>query len=385
MTAPAAGLQVMVFQTVTGRIVNNDLPVVGIPSFERQINQPGSISISILVGDPSVPDSATLRSFLTPLRYSLAIVYGTYIAQAGPIMSNTFDDSTGQLRVDAGGLWALLNHRAVVNPSVVLAPTKTGKYLDVSSSNDTNYTSVALHDVAAHLVADSIGRTNGALPVDIPSYVGGTLTQSYPFYSLTSLGQALQDVTQQDAGPDLDFAPYFDNANPGYIRWNARVGNPLLGGSVIPLAWDYGSSNSLLSTDTNGQNLSAGVFVKGSSSGDQSQISYAADTSLIAAGWPLTEMVDSSHSQITDPTALQGVANADISLYKRPVETWQATVRMDTPPLFGAYDPGATAVFNVLDHKWIPYGQYAQRILGFRQGQNLLEAQLILQATQGGV
>jgi len=60
----------------------------------------------------------------------------------------------------------------------------------------------------------------------VPGTVVGTNTRTYPVYDLATVYTRLTDITGVQGGPDVDFKPYFDLTNPGFIRWSMQIGNP---------------------------------------------------------------------------------------------------------------------------------------------------------------
>lgn len=380
----APQFSVFVFETVTGRIVINELPYVGSLPFARQINQPGSLSVKCVVGDISTPNNETLRGIFTPWRYSIGIAWDdSYIVQAGPIVTSQFDDATSVLTITAGGIWRLLSRRTILSPSYALVPTNGSALLPMSESGDCNYVA-SLHTIAKKLVQDSCARSGFSLPFDYPADVAGTNERKYPIFEFATVGQRLQELTQVENGPDVDFAPYFDPAKPGYVRYEMRIGNPLLQQEGLALQWDYGSGLRSVSIDNDGSKMITGSFVKGNGSERGSLVAYQHDRSLVNAGWPATELVE-TRSSVTEPGTLQGYADANVDLYRNPVELWNATVRADELPNLGTYSPGTFAYFNLQDHRWIPDGNYRQRILGFANGQSINDVKLTLQAVEGAI
>lgn len=373
-----------IFETTTGRIVLRDLPYVGEPSYSREVNREGSLSFKVVVGDFSVPPTLSLRALFAPWRFSVGIAWDDYIIQAGPIITSQFDDMSTVITVTCGGLWRLLNRRQIVNPAYPLAPTTAVALLDLSPSTaDITYTA-SLHTIAKKLVQDSCSRSGFALPIDFPADIAGAATRTYPLYDLASVGQRLSELTQVDGGPDVDFAPFFDLTNPGYVRWAMRIGNPMLSQTGQDVTWDYGTGLRSISTDSDGSQMVTGVFVKGNGTEEASLIAYQRSTALTALGWPATELVD-TRSSILQAATLQGHADADVSLYKNPVELWDAVVRVDTLPDLGSYSPGDFARFNIQEHRWISPGVYRQRILGYTNGGQVNEVKLILQAVEGAL
>lgn len=377
------------FDVRTGKIQIDDLPVTGIPAFTRQINAEGSISITVQPQDPTVPPQATLRGMLAPWRFGLAVYRGNTIAQAGPIVDDQApDNATPQVTVGAKGIWGLFtDKRVLVNPTYTMTPTSGGSTLALSTAGDTAYTNMALHDIAAHLVSDNMARgATYQLPIDVPADVGGTDERTYALADLATVGSRLQELTQVIDGPDIDFKPYFDPANPGYIRWAMRIGTPVLQQQGAAISFDQGSSFETFGVDVNGTGLATGVIVKGTSSSNAPTATYSHSSALTDAGYPELEMVDSTHTDAIDPNTMQGWSDGDLSLWSQNVETWSPLVRLDArAPDLSSYDPGSYATFTVTRHWWQPAGSYVQRILGFSQGTTQSNMALILQAAEGSL
>lgn len=375
----------LIYQTTTGR-VQRELPVIGDPQWTQQINDPGSYTISTPIGAAGGGLSReTLRGIVSAGRWGIACCYGTgeqsdYIAQAGPItVPELVSESPPVLQITGTGLWGMWSARMQV-PSTWIASMGLGDTRSV-----TTYGPTSLQGVAVGILADAIAR--GSLPVDnVTSPAGGTTTMTYYGYELAYVGQRLQELTQVDGGPDIVFAPYF--SAPDHIRWSAQIGNPTLAQPGTPLRWDYGSSLQSALTTSDGTRMSTTNYVKGSGVGAAVQWAEASDSTLIAAGWPMMEYVDTAHSNLVDPVAIQAQATANQALNGRPVETWKSVVRADSVPMLGTYGPGVSAFYNFSgnpDHPWIPPGQYLQRLLGLQNGQKAGEVVHILQATQGAV
>lgn len=382
-----SGWRVMIVETVTGKIVNNDLPVSEFPTFDRMINTSGKIQIKILLGDGSLPQILDLRQLLAPWRYSIAIAYGTYIATMGPIITSNFDDTTRLLSVSCGDFWSLLKMRIIINSATPPTQTTATSLLPMDSTRDLGFGVYSLRGIASGLVTNAIARTGFSLPVDIPSPEAGTAVRNYPVYDLASVYTRLTDLIAVNGGPDVDFLPYFDLSNPGYARWSMSIGTPLIS-QATAFYFDYGSNLRSVVVDSNGSNMVSAMYTKGNTTERASSVAYSVNSVLVNAGWPALESVDTTHTSATDAATIQGYADSDLVLYASPVEIWTAIVAVDaSSSAFGTYNPGSIAVFNMQGHGFIPDGTYSQRILGFSNSSvgPITSVKLILQAVQGAV
>lgn len=383
MTSALSGWTALIFETRSGRIVNNDLPVLGVPNFLRRINTSSSLEGAVLVGDSSTPDARTLEANTAEWRYCLAVAYNGYVVDFGPIMDSDYTDSTSQLRIGCGDMWSLLGRRTLINPATPPAATTASALLPMDATRDVTYTALSKADIAVQLVSDSCGRSGFDLPIDFPATTGGTETRTYPIYDLADVGERLMDLSKEGGGPDIDWQVN-PSATDGYVRIQMRIGNPTLSQSGAPQIFDYNSSISEIDVSSNGASLSMGSYVKGNATERGSQVAYASNSTLVAAGWPALESVDTSHSSITDPALIQSYATANAAMNSTVTKTWSCVAVLDpSTPQLSDYQPGTFVTINVRGHSYIADGQYSQRVLGVQNnGGSVGTVKLILQAVQ---
>jgi hypothetical protein len=351
----------LVYNTVTG-IVIYEVPFSGDPDWSAQINDPGTWSVTVPIETEG--QATTLREWIVPWRFSVAIVYGEFVCQAGPVVAYNVDEATQSVRVSGTGLWGLLNHRLLHNNTWNPASKSVS---DVSA--DLVYTD-SLYNIAQSLVTEGTTWTNRAgstLPIDIPAAnpAGGSYAVTYHGYDLNFVGLKLQELTQADGGPDILFQPYLSvTSNRRVVRHKMLIGTPLLIQPGTPLLFDYPSSVPSISVAGDGAGFASSAFARGSGSDAGTQIGYATSTTLTSLGWPAVDMVDSAHTNTVEIAALNLWAAADVATYSGQLEQWTATVRTDRDPGLAVYLPGHYANYQVMDHVWIPDGTYNFRILG---------------------
>lgn len=374
------GWYALVYAVKTGQVCD-ELPLTSQPTWLQQVNADGSFTVTTPIGGNGGLSKRTLRSYMQAGRFGVAVCWGSgspsdWIAQAGPLWTYDPDEATSTLQIGGSGFWGLLKARVQVpgtwTPSVGIG----------GSTSISNYGPSSMHDIARSMLLDTL--TRDSLPLDVPAAVGsGTNVRTYPGYDLATVGQRLYELSQDQDGPDIVFAPYFAASN--VIRHQALIGNPLLVQAGDPLTFDYGSNLVSLKAPSDGSKLSTTTMEKGNGIEAATLFAYSTDTALTAAGWPLLESVDSNHTSVTDQTTLQGWANSVQSQFGRPIETWVGTVKMNDNPMAGTYTAGVRGTYNVTNHAWIEDGQYSQRILGLQNGQNVNELVHILDAKQGVV
>jgi hypothetical protein len=358
------GYTAYAYSTTSGRIVGpSELPIVEAPTWTRQINNGGVWSVKLMLGATWTKEQ--LRSIAAPFRFSVAIFWGDYCVQAGPLTAYPVDDGAGNVVFSGGGLWSLFNRRALHNQAF-----NPASFPITDPSADQTLTG-ELWDIAAAVIRNSTSWTNragSALPIDIPAASGGgTATRTYFGYDLASCGQRLQELTQVDGGPDVDFAPYRPQ-DTNTIRHRMAVGKPNIVQTGSPVMFDYGSTLQKLPINGDGSNIATTAWVKGAGNERGQLTGTATASTLTDNGWPALDYVDGNHTSATDLATLTGWAVADLALYGRSVESWPAVVRTDGPSPLGSYDPGYFATYNVNGHPWQPDGQYNVRILGMGNG-----------------
>lgn len=354
---------VRLFHTRTG-VAIADLLYVGTPQWKCGLNEKGAISVTIPVGVQGQIAKNELRSLLVAYRFSLAIVIGSWVAQAGPIISYQYNDSDATLTIVAGGLWHLFDRRLLTDGWMHTDSTYVG-----SDVYDLHYTSLSLHTIAKRLIQNGVSRLASSLPLVLPSDISGTHERFYPSYDTAYVGERLKQITEVENGPDLEFRP---RLVPGTnnIEWVARIGNPLLVQEGAVVTFDYGSSLLQLSTERNGVDRANQILVRGNGTERATPIRTALNTDALSDpyGAPLTDLVITTHTSVSDETVLQGLAEAYLELYRNDVTTWSAMVRADLDPVLGSYDPGHMAQFHVDNHMWLDNGEVQVRLLAIASG-----------------
>lgn len=360
------------FQVTTGQMLG-DLPLYQTPGGLIQINQQGNWTVSTPIGGGGGLQRDTLRSLTKGFRFGVAICYGSgsaadYIFQAGPILAaQLLQESPPILQLGGSDAWALLNATYLIDPA---------------SQSIITYTS-SMSGIAASIINAAVARN--PLPIDTATGAAGTVVRTYNWYDFPFSGAVLQALTQQAGGPDVYFRPYFATAST--LRIQPVIGNPYITQSGQPLLFDQGSNLVEIRPSIDSSQLAGVVYAKGNGVEAGTLSASATDPTLQAAGWPLLEATDSSQTNLTDLVALAAVAQGNLALNQRPVETWVSWVRTDQRHPLGTYGPGLFAGYNMNTHPLIPPGRYTQRILGLsrNQGDDPGMVQHVLHATQGAI
>ncbi|WP_329064868.1 hypothetical protein [Amycolatopsis sp. NBC_01480] len=350
------------YDTTTGKVLY-DLELAAEPEWSEKINDPGGWKITVpLDGGPR---TVRVREWCVRWRFSVAVLRGGQVCQAGPIVAYTPDTSTPTMTLSGKGVWELLNRRLLHN--AIYNPAAGGRLTDASA--DINLTDT-LPDIAREIVNHAINMSfllGSNLPIDLPALdpTQGTNVRNYHGYDMVTFGQRLQELTQVDGGPDVLFRPYLTvTGGARYIRHEMKVGKPYLVQPGVPMLFDYPSNLTDITLSGDGSNDANSAYVKGTGNESGSLYGYASDTSLVSLGWPLMDMVDSGHTSTPVQSTLDSWAVADVALYSNQPEQWQTTVLADTEPRLGSYSSGHYVNYAVKGHLWIKDGIYSWRLIG---------------------
>lgn len=342
----APEFRVFVGNMVTGEIAC-DLPVSSL-SWGMRLNSAGSVDASVKVRAAELRNK-NLRNVTAAKKQYLAVSFGNTILEAGPIWKRNNKNTNGELKLGAEGIWSMLDKVKALNWAQIGAgiwPQRTS--LD--------YTGMSLGSIAVQLVRDSVfgNPLNPGLPIILPDILDvGTNERHYKGYELPWLGDLLKKLTQVQNGPDIRFQPRFNPADPTRIEWVMTTGttaSPLLYQAGADWMWDgtveeSGVSDITTSEDATGMGDRA--WQPGAGSELDMRLAAAQDTSLISeAGYPWTE-IDSASKDVEDQGLLQAYADAAMAAARRPIETWDLSVRANTSPTLGQYLPGDFAKINV--------------------------------------
>lgn len=267
------------------------------------------------------------------------------------------------LQLGGAGLSSLWDHRKVLPAS--------GFDQVPAASADTTISGVDLGTIAKRLIAQAIAHTGGNLPIVLPADVAGTAARTYESYSLKSVGEALQQLTAVEDGPDIDFMPRRVAGDESRIEWQMLIGRPYLeqtGGN--PWLWDDTVEKSAvvdLGVDIDGSVLAARAWVPGVGTERSQLFGLAQSSELVNAGYPLLE-VEEAHSSTEVQATLDSTAAGLVARRSRPLEQWSLQVRADADPVLGTYQPGDSAIVRVEDDPYIPDGEQGVRITGISGG-----------------
>lgn len=371
--------RVLIAQTVSGTIVADVAPK-DVPQFTRKLSDKGSWTVDVLPED-TANTHLDLHAYTESGLYSWVVAYDDVIVQAGPVRTYQWDDPSRTLSVSGSGIQGLFDSRVLRNPSGTASAIAGG-------DNTLTLTNLSLGGVASAIVSANLSQSGYGLPINIPTPASGTDSQTYNGYDLASVWTRLNDLSQMDQGPELDFRPYFVTGANG-IRWDMLIGSPTLGDPNSSAVWDYGGALSQVDIDTNGSASPASrVYVQGSGTEGSTLAGYAENAAILAEGYPGLDYVDTSHTAVTASTDLSSIATATSAAYAAPTETWTCLVHVDglttggvsVSPTLGTWALGDGVLIGVSGHPWITDGVYRRRCLSISQDTDVTVS-VVLQST----
>ncbi|MBQ9917344.1 MAG: hypothetical protein IJO71_09110 [Microbacterium sp.] len=202
-------------------------------SFELPLNRDGSLDISVALPmvDPITGVSVDLPNILVPGRDFLGWVEKRgdveTIIEAGPIWGDPFN-FPAQSRIVASGLWSYFDHRYVLP---VLAPGQLPR--DVT----TKLTGLHLRTIVKRLVQQACSHAGAGLPIDFEPDYAGEHEREYPGSDLKWVGEALDELTNVENGPDITFRPHWGE-DRRHVRWTLLTGDPELSQEGHAHYWD---------------------------------------------------------------------------------------------------------------------------------------------------
>jgi len=331
----------------------------------------GTINVTVDLNDPDV-QALELFNTATPTQSFLAVVEGDTIMEAGPVWVRNYSRDTRTLELAAKGMGSYFNHRLIlpllaasvgVDQFTIPDPTDTSKTM-ANPALTSSYSALSLGTIAKRLVEQARLWTGSDLPIVFQADEAGTHEKDYLGLDFKPVMQAIEDLANREDGPEFSFQPRFTADMLG-VEWLFRTGtnaSPLVTSESAPL-WSVTApkspvSNLTISEDGSRQ-LSLGWQVGGRQT-DTVLVARAYAPTLVDAGFPLMEDIDSSHSTVSEQPTLDSYATAMVRAGLSPYEVWSFTAEayptdekgLSGGPQLGQYRVGDFA--DLVFDKWDP-------------------------------
>lgn len=351
-TAP--GIWAFVAETRTGRVVDKNIPLASLPRTGYRINTEGPLSLSVPMSKDF--NKRDVTGYLYPWYYSFGVAFGSFIIQYGPLVTQPeYDAESEEWHFTCAGIWKLFNDK---------------RFLTFTR----DYQNLSLRDIARTLLFDDLAQVQADLPIDLPALDGGGgHDRFFAWPKLTPIGELLKNLTDDIAGPEMEFRPYFtDDVNRDMVRHSFTTGTPYLGQQTQPHKW-YSGKSLVVSSPTGGGDRIADLYiVPGAADGINVFLgTYNAlnfPGALCTQGWPFLMDLDSTHTSTTEQATLDAYAAGNHGAFWSGNRIVSARVRANPKPGEGPriseWKLGDLADFAVAGYIGVPDGTYTCRIIG---------------------
>ena len=363
-----SNFRALLCDTKTGRNVINEVPMIN-PTWGLRLNAPGPVSIGIPMASKEAK-KMDIRNATTGIMRSLGISYDNEVLECGPIWGVDYDEENEVLNLQASGLWSALSARKIIRGDQLERPGR-----DIIAGPPMTIGPTSIGGVMRELVRAGIednpyaAGTAGHLNIVLPPVETGTHTRNFNAYELRWLGETLQQLTENNGGPDLRFRPRYSPTEQTRVEWlmeQGTVDNPLLKQQGPPWRFDGTTDRSPVVGFGGGidyRKVAARAWRPGSGQEKDMRLGVATDTTMVDLGMPWTE-TDAADKQEESDQVLDSRADYDLAALKKPSATISVTVRADGNPRLGRYWPGDYAQVVIPEnHPIFPAGPAACRIM----------------------
>jgi hypothetical protein len=356
---------------LTGRRIQTVPAILG--KWSSVLNRGGDVSCTVPLTDPATRRLGLAQSAL-PGKAFLAAVEGDVVLQAGPIWKHTYQNDTERLTIDAGGLWTYFDHRVILpytdtNPT---DPATDTRFSDVvTDPDDPGYpwpddTRKSYQGIIRAYIEQAASWASGDVPVILPAEIPGDRERWEKGANLAFVGERIAALTAVLGGPDVRFAPRLTSDKLG-VEWPVLIGTPtepqlFSAQDVIFKVGIAGSSVSGLEYSVDATSLGSNAYASGGRGTDTTIISVASDPTLIDAGFPLLDIVDSSHGTVSEQDTMDRYASEAAQRGKTPIAAMSFYHDVSQRPLIGSFNVGDFASVSIRDNAYIAKGRYRMRI-----------------------
>lgn len=329
---------------LTGDILT-EIQVVSGP-WSTGINEAGSVAATVSLKDHATRQK-NLRNVATVGKSCLVVVENDIPIEGGPIWVSEYSKDSQQATFTAAGMWSYFDHRVLIP---LLAAGQSP--LDV----ETFYENQSLTTIAKRLVQQAQAATGGNVPVILPAEIAGTETREYLGSDLGTVGEALNDLTAVEGGPEISFVPRYTADRTG-IEWVMKVGTPeqpqISAASVS--VWDYNvpdPSIKSLNEKIDGSKLTSTSWAMSGSSSSESLYSVYPSSLLTGQGYPALDVVGTYATD--EQSELDGFARESARIGSKPISFWSFLAKANASPRVGEYSKGDYCRIKIKGDPWIP-------------------------------
>jgi len=357
---------------LTGRRIQT-LPVLS-GSWSESINAAGEISATVSLRNPVVKRLGLADSAQVGKAF-LAAVDGDTILQAGPIWDHDWDADGRKLTLRAKGLLSYFEHRVVLPVLAGRRPDDKAtdtRYMPIAPPTDpypwVSDTTRSLQGIMVGLFTQAMSWPSGDIPLTLPSIIAGTSERAYRGSDVATVWERVRELTQVLDGPEVRVTGQWTTDRLG-IEWVAEIGTPTQPLIFSPQRTVFyigndRSSVTKLKVQISGLKMGSQAYASGGRSVGESIVSVSSDPTLTDAGFPLLELVDSTHSTAQDLATLEGYSNELVMRGKASTAIWTFSHDVATQPYLSSFRAGDFADVRVIADPYLAIGTHSMRIIG---------------------
>jgi hypothetical protein len=299
-----------------------------------------------------------MRDVLTatePVRAFIAVLAGSRVICAGPIIGRTWDEDNAKLTLRGTGESWLMTRRRAIPASI------PGRVQDATLG----YTGLSYGTIQKRLVQESLARPNGSLPIVLPADEAGTVERHYEGFELAEVWQRVSELSAVFGGPEVAFEPRLTTDLMGveHVMRTGTTADPVLHQTgqdwIVDLGAPHGNVGGLKVVE-DGSAVTNLAWATGDGMDTALMLSASPDASAPSAGYPLLESVR-SYSSVKVQGTLDGHAQSDVAGNARPWRTWSLRVQADER--LGQYRNGDWWTVRVpRGHLFLEPGSYRSRM-----------------------
>lgn len=319
---------------VTGAILC-ELPLTGV-RFTRALNDAGTISATLPLGDPRVAVLNPARA-TEPARTVIyvdrdGVLVGDYIIWASNYDSgDPTSSSPPTLTIGGADPLSYFDHRKILPLLPPIIDTST------TARQQLVYTNQDRNAIARGLVQTAQSHTGGNIGVQLDASTSGVLdSATYNGFQMTMVGQALRTLAGLSDGPDFYFDITYVSGTP---TRSLRIGRPRLGTTDNSSVFELGANLLRFTLPRDGSAMATRFFGVGDGMDADTPIALVEQAGLYAQGWPLLEDNASISGQLT-PAQLIAYAAAEQAARSAPVLLPQLTINGSGQPTLGQFGLG---------------------------------------------
>lgn len=372
---------------VTGALYP-DLPITAGCSWASILNGTDALEAKVDIRDPDVL-GLDIMSVTEPKKTVLFAEVsgrgGTFLA-IGVIGERGLDEDGNTFSIQATGLRYYWDQRIIGRPAAATAALvkpdgSANAALDVALSG------LDLGSIGLELIRMGLSWPGATMPFVLPASRAGTSVRNYAFLDLGLIGDALDNLTGVINGPDFMFeGRRVADTSTASIEYPVRAGtadSPMVGRYIG--SWPFGGPTSPVVSfpfKDDGSTIASASWATAGRTDSKVVASRSLNPELVTdAGYPPLDVVDTSHSDVSEQGTLDGYADENADRGLGLDRSFTLKVRGDTRigeggvldenaapvgPMLGDYRPGDYVAVDVQDHPVLPDGLVDLRILSIK-------------------